>query len=104
MENRKPRKLEEDPEFTLEEAEKWLSKVEDDAWATESRAGSLEVLLINMLIGLAEKNVLDGERLIQRLERALPLLNSPHRIGVEALLTQLRSLLSGEAPDVYVLH
>lgn len=104
MENKKPLNDLEDPEFTLEEARQWLHKVEDDAWLAESRAASLEFLLLNMFIALTKDRVLDGERLTQRLEAILPLVATQHRTGAVSLVKCLREILSDEAQNGYVLH
>lgn len=98
----------EDPEFTLEEAREWLTKVEDDAWVAGSRSAALEFIFCNLLVVLNTAKVIDGIAFTQRLQHMLPLLENSPQISAGMILDHLQEVFangtSGGSPGGYVLH
>ncbi len=93
--------------FTLEEAQAWLGKVEDDAWLAQASAGGVEFILGNVLLHLAHKGLIDAKPFLSALRAMAPLLEMPARQGAENMLDELLKRL--DAPrdggsGGYMLH
>lgn len=92
------------PPFSLEEAERELSKVADFAWDASARAGAQEFIVGNLLIALDRSGTIDGKEFIRKLQATSPQLGAPPRIAADLMLKNLYASLSSASPGGYVLH
>ena len=83
------------PPFSLEEAEKWLHKLEDIATIERDSGYATRIILGNLIMALAKSKVIDGRAFLNSIKNQMDQIDGEnYKIATKVLLEELLALVN----------